>query len=169
MISIYLRQKQLDLLGRDKNRTPMQWMNSDNAGFSPPSILPWLPVNPNYKMGINVDEQDKQSSSLLNFYRHIPMVRKQTPALQNGHYLPIDQKEPNIISFLRYTSSQKVIVIIHYSNEEKNVILSNFNLVSSKMIFSHPHKSEVHTGNLVVGPYGIIISEIFDPDNESKN
>jgi alpha-glucosidase len=51
---------------RDKNRTPMQWSNNPNGGFSPAGVETWLPVNPNYKDGINVRDQEHNPDSLLN-------------------------------------------------------------------------------------------------------
>jgi alpha-glucosidase len=149
-------------MSRDKNRTPMQWMNTDNAGFSPPSVQPWLPVNPNYQMGINVADQENQSS-LLNFYRQILLVRKLTPALQHGDYFPLDQKEPNTIFFLRYTPLQKVIVVLNYSNQEIEIKDSNINKASSRIIFTHPHEPD-NLSELRVRPFGIVIAEIIDYD-----
>ena len=49
---------------RDKNRTPMQWSNKPNGGFSPDGVETWLPVNPNYKKGINVKDQQQNPASL---------------------------------------------------------------------------------------------------------
>ncbi|GAI52991.1 unnamed protein product, partial [marine sediment metagenome] len=51
-------------IGRDKCRTPMQWTNAPNAGFCPPDVDPWLPVNPNYTHGINVTDRLKDPDSL---------------------------------------------------------------------------------------------------------
>ncbi len=51
---------------RDNSRTPMQWNNQTNSGFSEHS--PWFPVNPNYK-AINVAEQQQDPNSILNFYK----------------------------------------------------------------------------------------------------
>ncbi|RPI84949.1 MAG: alpha-glucosidase, partial [Chloroflexi bacterium] len=71
---------------RDKNRTPMQWNNKRNAGFTPPEIEPWLPVNPNYKDGINIAAQENDENSLLNYYRSLLNIRRRTPALIEGDY-----------------------------------------------------------------------------------
>ena len=67
-------------MSRDKNRTPMQWSNRANAGFSPASIQPWLPVNPNHTEGINVRDQYADPLSLLNFYKRMLRMRKASPA-----------------------------------------------------------------------------------------
>ncbi|MGB9880128.1 MAG: alpha-amylase family glycosyl hydrolase, partial [Anaerolineae bacterium] len=62
--------------GRDKCRTPMQWANAPNAGFSPPGVQTWLPVNPNYAQGVNVADELTNPGSLLHFYRRLLRVRR---------------------------------------------------------------------------------------------
>src|SRR5512133_1852952 len=74
-------------MSRDKNRTPMQWSNNPNAGFSPADVQTWLPVNPDYARGINVRDEEHNPASLLNYYKLLLKVRKQTPALIEGEYL----------------------------------------------------------------------------------
>ncbi|MGZ9226736.1 MAG: alpha-glucosidase, partial [Anaerolineales bacterium] len=66
---------------RDRCRTPMQWSNAANAGFSPAGVQTWLPINPNYAQGISVVEQQDDPNSLLGFYKRLLRLRKQTPAL----------------------------------------------------------------------------------------
>ena len=58
-------------MSRDKNRTPMQWSDDPNGGFSPAEVETWLPVNPNYREGINVKEQGHNPNSLLNYYKRL--------------------------------------------------------------------------------------------------
>ncbi|HMU92320.1 MAG TPA: alpha-glucosidase [Anaerolineales bacterium] len=102
---------------RDKNRTPMQWSNSPNAGFSPSGVNTWLPVNPNYKDGINVYDQDKNPSSLLHYYKHLLRVRKGSPALQHGEYLPLHNTSREYFAFLRRSENQTVLVVLNYSDK----------------------------------------------------
>ncbi len=63
----------LSLTSRDNARTPMQWDATANAGFS--TTKPWLKVNPNY-ITINVQQQEAQPDSVLNFYRQMIRLRK---------------------------------------------------------------------------------------------
>ena len=102
---------------RDKNRTPMQWSNSPNAGFSPSGVNTWLPVNPNYKDGINVYDQDKNPSSLLHYYKHLLRVRKGSPALRHGEYLPLHNTSREYFAFLRRSENQTVLVVLNYSDK----------------------------------------------------
>ncbi|MCI0579696.1 MAG: alpha-glucosidase, partial [Chloroflexi bacterium] len=89
--------------GRDKCRTPMQWANAANAGFSPAGVQTWLPVNPNYAQGINLADQLDDPASLLNFYRRLLRLRRQTPALIAGDYQPLHETAVDYLAFLRQT------------------------------------------------------------------
>ena len=109
---------------RDKNRTPMQWSNRPNAGFSPDSITTWLPVNPNYADGINVDDQKKNPYSLLNYYKRLLTVRKKSPALIEGDYSPLHVTAKDYFAFLRKTETQTVLVLLNYSGEHFNLDFS---------------------------------------------
>ena len=71
---------------RDRCRTPMQWSSGPVAGFSPGEVVPWLPVNPNHRDGINVQSQTANPGSLLEFYRNVITLRRNTPALLDGEF-----------------------------------------------------------------------------------
>ena len=82
--------------GRDKARTPMQWNNSVNAGFT--TGTPWLPVGENYNTS-NVDNELKDKKSLLNYYRKLIALRMKYPSLQEGSYKPVTFKKQGILAF----------------------------------------------------------------------
>ncbi len=104
---------------RDKNRTPMQWQNAPNAGFSPASVKTWLPVNPNYAQGINVADQLADPQSLLHFYRRLLDLRRKTPALVAGDYRPLHPKTRKALVFLRHSShpDQTCLVALNFSDQ----------------------------------------------------
>jgi alpha-glucosidase len=79
----------------------MQWDNAPNGGFSPAGAQTWLPVNPNYARGVNVADQLDDPGSLLNFYRRMLRVRKQTPALIAGDYTVLHEEAEDYLAFLR--------------------------------------------------------------------
>ena len=103
-------------LTRDKCRTPMQWDNAPNGGFCPADVEPWLPVNPNYARGVNVADQDKDPDSLLNYYRQLLRLRRQTPALVEGEYVPLRDKDEAYLAFLRWTQEQTCLVVLNMSD-----------------------------------------------------
>ncbi|MCL2721203.1 MAG: alpha-glucosidase [Treponema sp.] len=86
LVPAFLRWKIIKVSSRDNCRTPMQWDESDNAGFS--SGNPWLAVNKNYKY-INYNSQVNDADSILNFYKKLISLRKDDNCLVYGEFLPI--------------------------------------------------------------------------------
>jgi alpha-glucosidase len=109
--------------GRDKCRTPMQWSNAPNAGFSPDHVQTWLPVNPNYAQGVNVAEQWAAPGSLLHFYRRLLHARTATPALVGGDYEPLDADAAHYLAFLRRSEahSQTCLVVLNWSERTQHL------------------------------------------------
>ena len=102
---------------RDRNRTPMQWANGPNAGFSPAGVVTWLPVNPNYAHGINVADQAADGGSMLNFYRRLLHVRKSAPALLGGDYGALNVDARDYFAFTRTSAEQTCLIVLNMSAE----------------------------------------------------
>ncbi len=100
-------------LGRDPERTPMQWNEGSHAGFTKGS--PWLPVNPNHKT-VNVELETKDPHSHLNLYKKLLMLRQSFPALRDGSYKSFDS-HPNIFSYIRENDDQKFCVLLNFSHQ----------------------------------------------------
>ena len=98
--------------GRDGERTPMQWNTLRNAGFS--AGTPWLPVAPNYKTH-NVDSELKDPDSILNFYKQLLALRHQNQALLDGEYVPLDEEDKTVLSYLRRYQGKAVLVVLNMS------------------------------------------------------
>ncbi|HSX19272.1 MAG TPA: alpha-amylase family glycosyl hydrolase [Candidatus Saccharimonadales bacterium] len=107
-------------LGRDPQRTPMQWDTTKNAGFSTDS--PWLPVNKNYKK-LNVQAQMQDKKSHLNLYKKLINLKKTSPAIKEGEYIPLPMPAPNVYSYLREKGAQKVLVVVNFDNKPKKLSL----------------------------------------------
>jgi alpha-glucosidase len=120
----------IEILGassRDNSRTPMQWSDDDHAGFSTGS--PWLKVNPNYKE-INVEKQQKDSSSILNFYKKLIQMKKANEVFTYGTYDLLEKDDPKIYAYTRTLADEKVIIMANLSTEHAV-------LESSYLEFSH--------------------------------
>ncbi|MEL6554164.1 MAG: alpha-glucosidase [Cyanobacteria bacterium J06621_11] len=103
---------------RDGARTPMQWDDSPQAGFSfGKDIEPWLPVNDNYKT-LNVAAAFQEKESILNFYRQLIQVRKQSAALQHGGWRSLIHYPYEHLAYLRETASETVLVVINFGYEQ---------------------------------------------------
>ena len=125
------------VVSRDNARTPMQWDDSDNAGFS--VAKPWLGINPDY-LTTNVKSQLEDEASVLNFYKKMINLRKENECLIYGKYNLILEEDENIYAYTRELNNDKCIVICNLSNEEvdysyeestlkfENLKLSNYNV-----------------------------------------
>lgn len=124
---------------RDNTRTPMQWSDQKNAGFT--QGIPWMPVNPNY-VWLNVDAQKKEYGSILNFYKRLLAFRKSEEYVNvftYGDFIPAYQEKENIFAYYRTSSQQKIMVICNYSGsqikieiaeEYENVIFVNYDTLT---------------------------------------
>jgi alpha-glucosidase len=108
--------------GRDGERTPMQWNDSPNAGFS--QAKPWLPVPASYKTH-NVASELKDPDSVLEFYRHLLELRHHDSALLDGDYVALNQDNANVLSYLRRYKDEAVLVVLNMSGTAQQV---SFNL-----------------------------------------
>ena len=147
-------------MSRDKNRTPLQWRNTLNGGFCPAGVNPWLPVNPNYAKGINVQEQEKDPASLLTFYRLLLRVRKDTPALVIGDYQAIHETDQEVLAFLRSTPEQKVLVLLNFSEKQLSLDFSDLGIKSTHVIFSSAGQATSELSQFMLNPFEIWIAEL---------
>ncbi len=104
--------------GRDGERTPMQWNSSTNAGFS--TVKPWNPVGPRYAQ-YNVEVEKKDPNSILNWYQKVISLRKSNPALLEGKYVPLNEDDHDVLSYLRSYKGQNVIVVLNMSGSSHKV------------------------------------------------
>ena len=152
-------------MSRDKNRTPMQWTEDPNGGFSPAEAETWLPVNPNYRQGINVKEQGRNPNSLLNYYKRLLQVRKNTPALIEGEYVPLHTAAKNYLAFLRVSSNQTVLVILNFSASRLDLDFSRTKQIKAselRVLFSSAERSAKIKSprGLEIGPFEAFIAEV---------
>ena len=98
---------------RDNARTPMQWDNKKNAGFS--KVKPWIKVNDNYKK-INVKNQEKDLDSILNYYKLLIKLRKENSTLVYGKYEDLDPMHTKIFSYMRWDDNGVFIIHLNFSN-----------------------------------------------------
>ena len=150
---------------RDRNRTPMHWSNNPNGGFSPADVKTWLPVNPNYKDGINVKDQQHNPNSLLNYYKRILQVRKNTPALIEGDYLSLQNTAKDHVAFLRVSSGQTVLVILNLSPRSLDLDFSRTQEIKGRdlhVIFSSAVRSgaDLNPKKLHIGAFEVFIAEV---------
>lgn len=122
------------LIARDNARTPFQWDNSQNAGFT--SGIPWIEVNPDYKT-VNVSDEEISADSVLNYFKKAMKCRKENDVLIYGDYVPVDEQNTRIYAYLRRWNNETVLVTLNFSShdakmkilegmEKANIILQNY-------------------------------------------
>jgi alpha-glucosidase len=109
-------------LGRDPERTPMQWDRSPNAGFCSPGTEPWLLIPADYQQ-INVAVEREDPHSLLILTRRLIELRRSRPALSIGSYRTIDDVPEGCFVYLRQSGSQHYLVALNFSDQEQIVKL----------------------------------------------
>ena len=106
--------------GRDGERTPMQWTDVQNAGFS--KAKPWLPVPPSAKTH-NVASEMKDQNSVLSFYRQLLALRHKEPPLLEGDYIALNESDSNVLSYVRRYKDEAILVVLNMSATEQKVRL----------------------------------------------
>ena len=107
---------------RDNARTPMQWTDGKNAGFT--EGTPWLRVNPNCSR-INVKDQEKNAGSVLSFYKKLTALRKSEEYKETvvyGEFVPYLEQEKNLIGYFR-EGEKKLLVLANFQKAPREVEL----------------------------------------------
>jgi len=101
---------------RDNGRTPFQWDATEHAGFT--EGTPWIKVNPNYQT-VNVETEEADPNSCLNYFRKMVKTRKDNPVLIYGKYHLLDRKNPSIYAYTRELNGDKLLVVLNFTSENQ--------------------------------------------------
>ncbi len=144
--------------GRDGERTPMQWSEAPNAGFS--TATPWLPVPPTAKTH-NVADEAKDPESILSFYKKVLKLRHTNKALLDGNYTPLNENDQNVLSYLRVYKDQAVVVALNMSGapEKVHLDLAKNGFASAKPLVA-TGKSAAKGEVVTIDPYGVFIGQL---------
>ena len=127
---------------RDNARTPVQWSDAPNAGFS--AVQPWIGVNPNYTW-LNVMAQEQDPDSILHFYRKAIALRKALSCVRHGNYKEHQKTSRELYLYSRDDGSQKILVVCSFSRE--NTIFRaprDFDLSKARLVlqnYAEPRKA----------------------------
>ncbi len=150
---------------RDECRTPMQWDDSENAGFSPKAgVETWLPVSKSYRER-NVKNQEEDIDSLLHCYKRFLKIRKENPALNAGdlEFINLDNVSSDLLTFKRSTSVEGVVQTVYiFLNFSKITISFKNPIKNAKLLVSTTINSNSLSENGIISlnPWeGIVIIE----------
>lgn len=135
---------------RESARTPMQWDESPNAGFT--TGEPWFYVNPNYPE-VNAAEQEEDPESLLNFYREALRLRHELPVVRYGTFRQFMPWSGKLFVYERRSKAQRLLVICSYSAQGvKFRAPQGYDLKKGKLIL-RSHTDFVENNGFVTQPY----------------
>jgi alpha-glucosidase len=151
--------------GRDGDRTPMQWDDGPNAGFTGPNVKPWLPIPPSYKTA-NVKTEVMDFNSMLNWYKQLIEFRRSTPALRDGKNIMLNTSDNNVLSWLRQAPGQPVVVVAcNFTAQPQKVSfdLSAQGITSkqAKTLMKTPGSSDPPSlDNVQLPPFGVYMGQV---------
>ena len=102
---------------RDNARTPMQWDDSDCAGFT--TGKPWLKINPNYQ-SVNAAEELKRDDSVFHYYQKLISLRKQLDVIVDGTYELLEQDDPDLFVYTRTLGTEKLLVVCNFAGRQRS-------------------------------------------------
>nr|WP_317282767.1 alpha-glucosidase [uncultured Sellimonas sp.] len=137
--------------GRDNARTPMQWNDKKNAGFT--EGTPWIQVNPNYKE-INAEQEKKDPKSIFHYYQKLIRLRKENTIFTEGKFELLLEKDPQIFAYTRTNEQEKMCVIANFTEQpaecellekwkEKEKIISNYEIENNGEIL-RPYETMIY-------------------------
>ncbi|MGL5675588.1 MAG: alpha-glucosidase [Cellulosilyticaceae bacterium] len=144
---------------RDNSRTPMQWDDSENSGFT--TGIPWIKVNPNYT-SINVKSDLESKDSLFRFYQEMISVRNTYPVLIWGDFIPIIERHKHVVGYIRKTKERAMLILINLSTKTSTVHKKDIGQQLIKIIHcTHDMAQHVEVeGELSLRPYEARIYKI---------
>ena len=120
---------------RDNSRTPMQWDDSTNAGFS--TGTPWIKVNPNYTE-INAREQLQRPDSVFHYYQKLIQLRKQHEIIVYGKYELLDGTNPDVYAYTRALDNEKLLIVCNFTSKELDYPIPELYKDGSCLISNYP-------------------------------
>lgn len=146
-------------MSRDNARTPVQWSDSDNAGFT--TGTPWLKVNSNYK-DINVQNQENAPDSVLNYYRKLVATRK-SPEYKEvftyGVFEPAYEDTEYVMAYYRVSDNQRILVAANFGKDAKTIELK---FPVKKVVLSNVGRKEINEVSLKLDSCEVIVIECGD-------
>ncbi|MGL4107620.1 glycoside hydrolase family 13 protein [Clostridium sp. LP20] len=143
--------------GRDNARTPIQWDNTENAGFT--TGKPWLKVNENYKE-INVDNALKDKNSIFYHYKKLIEIRKNSETIIYGDYKLLDYDDKNIYAYIREFNGDNILVVCNFYKEPVVFKFEEEYKNVPEILISNYKDSSVEISSLKLRPYEAIMYRI---------
>ena len=143
--------------GRDNARTPIQWNDTENAGFTVGK--PWLKVNENYKE-INVENALKDKDSIFYHYKKLIEIRKNNETIIYGDYELLDPEDKNIYAYTRKLNGDNILVVCNFYKEPVEFKFNEEYNGTPEILISNYKDSSIEISNLKLRPYEAVMYRI---------
>ena len=140
--------KCLMLRSRDNARTPMQWDDSAQAGFTDGES--WIKVNPNYK-GINAAQQLEDPNSIFHYYQKLIRLRKEKDIIVYGEFEPIYRDDEQIFAYIRRQKQEKLLTVCNFSDKNAEMEIPE-EFKGAECLITNLDRT-VFEGKIVLKPY----------------
>jgi len=149
--------KEIAFSTRDNARTPFQWDDSQNAGFT--TGIPWIKVNPNYKT-INAAEEEKDPNSCLNYFRRLTKLRRDNLVFVYGKYTLLDKDNPNIYAYTRELNGKKMLVMLNFSSKTAAVNTLYNSVGANRLLDNYVGGAGSNKVEVSLRPYEAVIYQL---------
>ena len=143
--------------GRDNARTPIQWDNTENAGFT--TGTPWLKVNENYR-DINVENALKDKDSIFHHYKKLIEIRRNNESIIYGDYELLDPEDKNIYAYRRRFNGDNILVVCNFYEKPVEFNFKGDCNRNPEILISNYKDSSIEIRNLKLRPYEAIMYRI---------
>lgn len=143
--------------GRDNARTPMQWDDTENAGFT--TGTPWIEVNPNYRT-INAKAELADDNSVFHYYKKLIALRKSDAwkdVFMDGMYVPFMEEDEDIFAYTRELGAKRLLVIGNFHDVERTVTLP---YAVRKILLSNYQTPQINALQVTLRPYEALMAEL---------
>lgn len=150
--------EEIHKVSRDNARTPMQWNDMLNAGFT--KSTPWIDVNPNYE-DINVKKSLKDKNSIFYYYKNLINIRKQNPCLIYGQYIPFLKEHDSVFVYQRNYEEEKFLIVINFFGPPVDIKLpKNISFKDYELIISNYDENKYEDNILSLKPYESLVLKL---------
>lgn len=154
--------KEHNQIARDNARTPFQWNDSKNAGFT--TGTPWLKVNPNYPT-VNVETEEHKKDSVLNYFKEVMDFRKNNKSLVYGNYSLLDADNTQVFTYLREEGMFHYLIALNFS-PKKATTTPGIDIEEAEIVLdNYKDKATIERADeIVLRPFEAIVLKLKHPD-----
>jgi len=147
----------LGFSSRDNGRTPFQWNDKPNAGFT--TGTPWIRVNHNYKT-INEAAQEKDSNSCLNYFRQLTRLRRDNLVLVYGKYTLLDRDNTRVYAYTREWQGKKLLILLNFSDKPAQTNALEKTMQAGILLNNYKELPTITAAGASLMPYQAVVYEI---------